>query len=365
MTCSFFAILFLPFLNFLQPSSDPPLTFSPHHSAPILIVAFTFTPSFQHTVHPRLLPPTPAPLTTAILFLFQASRTLVVALFGLLFAVASASPQFGSFSSESFGSFGSFGDDFFSGSFGDDFGSFGSGSFENVFIGGGGIGGGGIGGGSFGGGSFGGGSIGGGSFGGGNIGGGYGSKGGVVGGTGLGGTVIGGGHAGGYGGGHGNDFDSFGFGSGKLIGGGGGSGGLADPRVVVGGGTINGGKRFSGKQYGNLRRGRYGGGRLNHGLYPYEYVTGISSAHLVDAYYDRDSGYGANTGFNLASLGGPYATLNNRLLGRYGSGRHSGSVVVTKGSTHHRGGPVVVGGGGSYGGGSSIIVGGGNKGYKK
>lgn len=87
-------------------------------------------------------------------------------------------------------------------------------------------------------------------------------------------------------------------------------------------------------------------------------MTGISSAHLVDAYYDRDSGYGANTGFNLASLGGPYATLNNRLLGRYGSGRHSGSVVASKGSTLLRGGPVVLGDKGGYGGGGSIIVGG-------
>lgn len=274
----------------------------------LLFLNYSFPVSFCKRVLKRLVLP-------------QASRTLLAVSLGLLVALASAGRQsfesFGDFSASS-GISGSFEDGFFHGGRGgfgrggavvighgagaygdvDDF-SLGSG---NLLHGGGGFG--------------------------------HGHGGAIVGGHG--GVVIGG-----HGSGHG----------GVVIGGHGGY----DSNIVVGGGVVSGGNVFSGKRFGNLRRGRYGGGRLNHGLYSDEYVTGISSAHLVDAYYDVDSGYGANTGFDLSSLGGGYAYLKNHLVGR--NPVHPGTVVVT-GSDFHSG-PVVVGSGHS---GHGI---GGGYGYKK
>ncbi|XP_045119672.1 glycine-rich cell wall structural protein-like [Portunus trituberculatus] len=153
-----------------------------------------------------------------------------------------------------------------------------------------------------------------------------------------GGGIVVGGHGGGYGGGNG----------GVVVGGhGGGHGDVVvsghggyDSNIVVGGGVVTGGRVFSGKRFGNLRRGRYGGHSQNHGLYSNEYVTGISSAHLLDAYYDVDSGYGANTGFDLTTLGGPYASLRYHLVGR--NTAHPGNVVVT--GTNPHAGPLVVNG---------------------
>lgn len=121
---------------------------------------------------------------------------------------------------------------------------------------------------------------------------------------------IDGGHVGGgYTGGHGG-----GYGGGIIHGGYGGHGG----GYGIGSGHHGGlyGGHTGGLKYGTNRGGYKGGS--NHGLYPNEYVTGISSAYLVDSYYDVDYGYGAAKGFPLSSLGGGFSTLSHLGGGKYG-----------------------------------------------